>query len=265
MDAESLSYPMDGNDQAGDCVVAGYDHFKQVVTQLLTGRGKNLTLDEIEELYRTQNPNFRFSGDPRVNGPGSNADNGMVIQLLLELLQKRGYILGFAKVNHTNHEELKAAIYLSLGVVVGVALDVAQQRQEVWDYVPGSPSWGGHCVVLVDYLATRIKHVSWGRIYDMTFPFIDEQMWEAWFVIVQEQVNNPSFHMNYDLPAFAAAFEQLTGRKFPVNVTPPQPTEDSFHFTVPRVGVHVAEVAADRGLSVSEYVTRHFAGVMRIR
>src|SRR5580692_10939178 len=71
--APALVYPMDGNDTVGDCVVAGWDHFRQVVTQLLTGTGLNFTQEQIWAFYQTQNPNF----NPAT--PGVN-DNGMCIQ-----------------------------------------------------------------------------------------------------------------------------------------------------------------------------------------
>ena len=41
--APNYVYPMDENDQWGDCVCAGYDHFRQIVTGLLTGVQINLT------------------------------------------------------------------------------------------------------------------------------------------------------------------------------------------------------------------------------
>jgi hypothetical protein len=264
MDASGFSYPMDLNDEVGDCVVAGWDHFRQIVKLLLQGVSTNFSIPTIVDFYKTQNPDFDLYGTAETNGPGSDADGGMYIQVFLEYLQKNGYILGFAKINHENEEELKAAIYLGLGIIVGVDLEKAQSSQKVWDSV-SSPEWGGHCVVLMDYQGSPdyIRHVSWGSVLDMTRRFILDQMDEAWFVIMQEHIDNPTFREHYDLQSFAQAFESLTGRVFPADVTPtptppvpsPEPGDASFRFTHPEVAARALEFATANGMSVDQWVT----------
>ncbi len=214
--APDLSFPMDDNDQWGDCVVAGWDHCRQVVTQLLTGTGLNYTKDQILAFYRTQNPDFDPSGSPSTNGPGSSADGGMEIQTFLEYLHAQGDILGFARVDPQVEADVKAAIYLGLGIVIGVNLDVAQQTQDVWKHVADSAPWGGHCVVWVGYTGRPDDDacVTWGHLLDMTKSFVTHQCDEAWFVITQAHLDNPNFRAGFDLAKFADAYTAITGKQW---------------------------------------------------
>jgi hypothetical protein len=259
-DASGYVYPMDGNDRWGVCVVAMWDHARYVITQQLTGQGKRYTLDEVVQLYRTQNPNF----DP--HNYREQDDQGMYVQLFLEYLVRTGEILGFAKVDHTNLDELQAATYLGLAIGTGSLLTKSQSWQNVWDYVPNDPTWGGHAVSLVDYSPGHVRAPSWAQLHDVTDAFLDHQMDEAWFIITREHVNHPSFRSGYDLVEFAKAYERITGRTFPVDVnppTPPTPPTESFRFTDPEVAARVARTAVRRGKSVDSYVTDHFRAYYR--
>jgi len=215
--APQLVWPMDKNDEWGDCVVAGADHTLETVNTALLGSYTNWSVDQILAYYRTQNPDF----DPNT-GVG---DNGMDIQTFLSYLVKHGVILGFAKIDHTNPAEMDAAIYLGLAIITGENLTVAQQTQTVWDIVPGDAPWGGHCTTSVGYPgAARDTCVTWGALVDMTEAFVAQAVEEAWFVITQAHVDHPGFRAGYDMASFAAAYKQLTGRDFPVPVAPPAPS-----------------------------------------
>lgn len=217
--APNFSYPMDGNDAVGDCVVAGWDHARQVITGLFTGVQKNFTQDEIWAFYKTQNPNFDPHGTAATNGPGSSSDCGMNIQIFLEYLTSQKLILGFAKIDQTNENEMKAAAYLGLAVITGVVVDQAQMgpqfNAKLWDYVADSPQEGGHCVPVVGYTnpPDRMGCVTWGTIVDLTQPFIQKQMDEAWFILMQEHVDHPSFRNHFDLVGFAQAVREITDGK----------------------------------------------------
>lgn len=227
--APDLVYPMDGNDRVGCCVVAGYDHFNQVVTSCLLGKGFNFTQEDIWNFYRTQNPGFDPNGSSETNGPGSSHDNGMSVQSFLEYLQKTGRILGFAKIDYTNEEELKAATYIGLGIITGVVLDKEQMTQfqsGLWDYVPDGTPEGGHCIPLVGYVGNPDYHtcVTWGKLVNCTHPFIGKQMDEAWFVLTQAHVDHPNFRNHFDLAGFSAAVSAITNGTVNIPVPHHMPT-----------------------------------------
>jgi hypothetical protein len=225
-------YPMDGNDAVGDCVVAGWDHFRQVVTGLLTGTQQNFTQDQIWSFYKTQNPNFDPNGISTTNGPGSSADAGMDIQTFLEYLVAQKYILGFASIDYTNEAEFKAAVYIGLGVITGVVvrdIQMNQYNQGTWDYVVSSPVDGGHCVPFIGYLgqpSDQVTCVTWARLINCTQAFITNQMDEAWFILTQAHVDHPGFRNNFNLAAFSQSVSDITNGKviIPVPTTPPTPT-----------------------------------------
>jgi hypothetical protein len=221
--APDFVFPMDGNDSVGDCVVAGWDHFRQIVTGLLTGTQKNFTQNEIWAFYKTQNPNF----DPNssTHGAGSSSDNGMSIQLFLEYLVSQKLILGFASVDWKNLAERQAAIYIGLGLMSGVQLQNAQMQQfqnGTWDFVAGSPIDGGHCIPEAGYNGDETDIVSWGKVIKCTSAFVLNQMDECWFVLMQEHIDHPSFRNHFDLKGFADAVKAITNGKviIPVPVLP---------------------------------------------
>lgn len=224
--APDFVYPMDGNDSVGDCVVAGWDHFRQVVTGLLTGTQKNFTQAEIWDFYKTQNQNFDPNGTSQTNGAGSSSDRGMDIQVFLEYLVSKKLILGFAKIDYTNDAELRAAVYIGLGIITGVVIRNAQMGDQfnkaLWDFVPTSPVEGGHCVPFAGYNdAPKVTAcITWAKLVQCTDAFILNQMDEAWFVLMQEHVDHPSFRNHFDLAGFSKAVSAITGGKVVIPVNP---------------------------------------------
>jgi hypothetical protein len=226
----SMTWPMDHNDAAGDCVVAALDHFLQAVYDLLGVSRNNWTDAQMLAYYQTQNPKFKSWAD--AGGPN---DNGMVIQDFLTYLVKEGTILGFARINPTDEVSMRAATYLDLGVITGQVMQVAQQGKQVWDYVKGSRAWGGHCTVSVGYTLSpnAEQWVSWGDVYLVTPAFIAHQMDEAWFVITQAHVDDPTFREGFNLDSFGSEFTALTGRPFSFQPTPaPNPAPSDMDRTL---------------------------------
>lgn len=224
--APNLHFPMDRNDQAGCCVVAGLDHTLQTIDTALGGKRANWTDAQLLDLYRTQNPDFH-SWDQG----GTDADGGMVIQTFLEELVRRGEIVAFGKIDHRNDELMRAAIYVGLSIVTGEDLRAAQENQRIWAFVDGSPEWGGHCTCSVGYDEQYGYVVTWGEVLPITDSFKDHQMDEAWLVLTQAHLDHPGFRNAFDLAGFAAAVSDLTGGKVvvPVGPTPtptPQPIPD---------------------------------------
>lgn len=214
----ALLYPMDHNDQAGDCVVAGTDHALQIIMTLLTGSYTNWSDSFLLKAYQSQNPGFKSWAD--AGGPN---DGGMNVATFLDWCVKQKLILAYAQVDVSNLDEIRAAIDIGLAVVTGEDLKAAQQSGTVWDYVAGSAEWGGHCTVWGGYEA-HDELVSWGSSgYSMTDAFIEHQVDEAYFVLTQAHVDHPGFRNSYDLAGFAAAVSAITNGKVVVPVTPTPP------------------------------------------
>jgi hypothetical protein len=215
-----FSFPMDHNDVCGICVVAGLDHALETIYGSLGVERTNWTDQQLLDFYRTQNPTFT-----KWSQGGTSADGGMDIQTFLEYLVQQGEIVAFGALDYTDEALLKAATYVGLAIVTGETLQVAQKNQATWDYVAGSPDWGGHCTTTVAYQASPDEQdvVSWGAVYPVTQEFVSHQIEEAWFVLTKAHLDHPNFRDNFDLAGFAAAVSELTGGKVVVPVPPVPP------------------------------------------
>jgi hypothetical protein len=164
----------------------------------------------------------------------------MDIQTCLEYLVKSGgpdgvKALGFASVDYTNADEVKAAIAIFGSLWTGFNVQDANMaqfdRKQPWDYVKGSPIDGGHSVVTGGYgagtgvLAGDEKFITWAEETSFTDSFWSHEMEEAWVVIWPEMMDDSNFLAGVDLAAFAAAYKAITGKTFPAVVPPaPAPT-----------------------------------------
>ncbi|HEY4895214.1 MAG TPA: hypothetical protein VII01_03915 [Solirubrobacteraceae bacterium] len=216
------SWPMDGNDQYGDCVLAAIAHNLTLVTTWLGSAPVVPTTAQCLTLYsQSSNPPF----DPVT---GAN-DYGTVAQFALEALAQHGIAgrkpVAFATVPN-DLESLRAATAIFGSVLFMVTIDAAQEYPaRLWDSVPGSSYVGGHGVMGGRYSEApdRMGLVTWGYIADMTDAFIASQLGETWVVIWPEHFGTKAFQQGVDLATLAADYKALTGRTLPVPPPPPPP------------------------------------------
>lgn len=224
-------WQMLGNDQAGDCVAVTWANMRRLVTRFLASEDYP-TQEQVWKVYKTQNPDFDPNGTADTNGPGSSADQGMDIQTLLEYLTKHGgpdgsKPIAFAKVDHTNPQELDAALAIFGGVWTGVNVLQVNMDEfdagEPWDYIPGSPLDGGHSVLAGGY-TPNVRFITWGQETEFTPTFVEHLVEETWVVVWPEMLGSKAFLDGVDVAALAADYKALTGRDFPVPAPDPVPT-----------------------------------------
>jgi hypothetical protein len=214
------TYGLYQNDSYGVCGPAALSNYLKLVTTILEGTPFTATQADVFDLYRrSDNPTF----DP-LTGAG---DNGVDMQTMLEAALSGGIggrrPFAFASVDVNNHAEIKAAIAIFGGVLLGVDLQTAQSSSIPWDYVVGSEEWGGHAVFAGAYDSDGLGVVSWGSPYDTTESFISHRLLEAWVVIFPEHLGTRAFLEGVDLNELADSFEALTGKPFPSFATEPTP------------------------------------------
>lgn len=186
--------PMFANDKYGCCVIAGRAH------QTLRMEAKeqcsvlSITDDDVIKEYFRQTGGF---------------DNGLVGLDSMVAWRNTGWIIpwkrttwcriarganhyniyAFAQVNHRNHAEVKAAIYLLMGVQLGVALPISAQQQLIdgkpWDVVSGPDaawgSWGFHMIYIPAYqTGAGLDCITWGKRQPLTWAFLDTYCDEMW-------------------------------------------------------------------------------------
>ncbi len=215
----SLSdWQMLGNDSKGDCVAVTWANTRRLVTNTL-GVYSYPTLDQVLAFYATQNPD--------------GADNGMDIQTALETLVSAGgpdgvKAVGFAAVDYTNPEEVKAAINIFGSVWTGVNVQSNNESEfsagQPWDFTPGAASIGGHSIITGGYgtfnpttpqLSGDQKFVTWAQETSFTDAFWSNQVAQAWVVIWPEHMGLREFVTGMDMPTFASDFTDITGQPFP--------------------------------------------------
>jgi hypothetical protein len=210
------------NDKFGICGPTSCANHRRMVTQYLTGKMVAPSQAAVNKLYRDSgNPHFDPSlapDDPRQD------DKGVNMVTMLKALVAGGEFdgvpcLGWAAVNVSNREEWEAASTLFGGQLLGVTLQKAQKTQKVWDYVPGSGEWGGHAVMMPDVNPDEVA--TWGELVGVTPAFVQHQLDEAYVVLWPEMLTDYGFVRGMDVGRWAKAFEDYSGKKFPVPVPDP--------------------------------------------
>jgi hypothetical protein len=224
--ATLTGWKMLGNNKAGDCNAVTWANMRRLVTATLA-KENYPSQAEVWQFYATQNPGFNPHGTAETNGPGSQDDQGMDIQTGLEYLHGTGgpdgvKVVAFAKVDHTNLAEVKAALAifgcLWLGITVLVANQEEFKEHEAWTDVETSAIDGGHAILGGGYTTSDIKFVTWAKEteFDMSFwngVFDGTQLVnEAWVAIWPEHLGTREFEQGIDLTQLSADYQALTGQ-----------------------------------------------------
>jgi hypothetical protein len=223
--ARLSGWQMLGNDQYGDCVAVTWANTRRLVTAALSAENYP-PMSQVTTVYETQNPGF------------PQQDEGMDIQTLLEWLTKNAgpdgvKALGFASVDYTNPDEVKAAIAIFGSVWTGLNVLDANMTQfsggQPWDW-SNSPVDGGHSVITGGYgtggagqLGGDEKFITWAQETSFTDNFWSHGIEEAWVVIWPEHLGSAEFLAGMDMATFAADYQEITGKPFPRLRPPPLP------------------------------------------
>jgi hypothetical protein len=212
------AWEMGDNDKFGTCGPTSVANSRLLISRYLTGVIEAPTIGDIFDLYRR-------SGNPHFDPSTGADDNGVVMQTMLEALLQGGIgghkPIAFAKINAGDMDTLDTAISIFGYALIGIVLDEAQKAQvdsKRWDFVPNSPTWGGHAIMVGRYwnpvgvMQDRTACISWTIPIDMTRSFVQSQEDEAWVVIWPENMGTAAFQAGIDVTALKNAYHQLTGR-----------------------------------------------------
>jgi hypothetical protein len=202
VEVPKAAYPIDGNDQYGDCTMAGVAH-------LISGWDAELHENDpipSEEAVITEY--FDLTG---------GEDTGLNEAEVLKTWMTHGLfgekIAAYAPVNPKHLLELHQAVAFYGGCYLGIECPASAQEQfaagEPWTY-EGSEIEGGHCVVALGYGPNGGLHcATWGGIAVLEASFLAHYLDEAYVVLSHQLVEAKKDSLGIDLKTLEADLRKV--------------------------------------------------------
>lgn len=211
-----------GNDRYGDCVIAGRANhtlrFECIETE---GTFPLITeADCLNQYWYEQG--WRPCRIGVFNFARPKPDNGLVILDSIKVWRREGWdaagkhydIYAFAEVPVHDHDILKAAIMLLVGVKAGILFPSTAMNQfregKRWEYVDGASIEGGHDIYLVGWDEIGPTCITWGQLQRMTWEFWEHYADEAYAVVDNKDSWLPDSPI--DVAKLAELLQQVTGK-----------------------------------------------------
>jgi hypothetical protein len=176
------TWPMYGNDRVGDCEVCACAHAEQAFS--VYGAGSEYTASEADVFAA-------YSAITGYDPATGDNDTGVRTLDMLGYWRTTGIggrkITAYVEVNVRDRVEVKSAVALGGGLLVGVDMPLAAGPQfrdrRPWTRVGGADgrpgSWGGHAVHCGAYSPAGLACTTWGRTQRMSWGFWDAYVVEA--------------------------------------------------------------------------------------
>ena len=198
-----------GNDQYGDCAEAGALHLIQA-QQYNVGATVIPTEQDALNLYSTVtgfNPN-----DP-------STDQGTELIALLNYWKTTGItigskvhkIVGYASLDITSVQQMRYAAYTFGGTYLGINCpNECESDTTNWNFAPGLPIAGGHCIIQAGEGAAGGTVGSWGMWIPASWQFLLGYIEEGFIVIGQDWLDaQDKSPVGLDLNGLIAAMAAL--------------------------------------------------------
>jgi hypothetical protein len=215
------SWPMMMNDSLGDCTIAAAGH---MIQQWSFFANVEVTPTDQQVLQAYEAVSGYVPGEPWT-------DNGAVILDVLNYWRQHGIaghkITAYTQVDHSNLDEIRAAIQLFGNVYIGIQLPVTAQTQDAWTVANGGTftqdgqpgSWGGHAIPLMAQSPKTQTCITWGERLKMSHNFFLDYCDEAYAIVSQDWIGanglSPSQFNLKQLMLDLAAVNQLGPGKTP--------------------------------------------------
>ena len=171
-----------GNDQYGDCTIAGAAHLDMANALENSETVPTISTQQAVSTY------LALTG---------GADTGLVEADVLQTWREKGLFseknAGYAPVDHRSFAELRSVTAAFGGTYLGIAVPAPAQQQ----FAEGKP-WaltgtaadrdiiGGHCVPAVGYDRKYLYVVTWAKLQAATWEWVKMYLEEAWAVATEE-------------------------------------------------------------------------------
>lgn len=176
------NWPMDGNNQYGDCTMAAAAHMIQSWNAQIGASDSVPSEQQVVDEY------FKLS---------HGQDSGLVETNVLKTWQRGGLwgnrVIAYAPVNVHALTMIKQTIALFGGIYAGIQVPASAQQQfedgKPWTLEPGSQQQrivGGHAIPLLGYDADWLYAITWGAVQQIAWDWWSTYADEAWAILAQE-------------------------------------------------------------------------------
>jgi len=209
-----ISFPMDLNDQVGDCGIAAMDHYQMSMDAFGSGSCASWGDGTCQQLYETLGG--YVPGDPSTD-QGTNLQDNLTWWRHNPV--KGTEILAFGAMRlgtWLRPERLHALHAFGPGYIGGLLPQSAEQQfPGDWTVVPGSPPAGGHAVTEAgEVLGTDdVRFTSWGAVVKASRAFFMQFVTEYWCIIDAQGIErNGANQYGWDITGMNEALTALTGQ-----------------------------------------------------
>lgn len=181
-------FPMDKNDELGDCTIAGAAHAITVYHGLI----KQRDIPPEKEVVKVYN---HLTG---------GVDSGLAMLDVLNYWRRTGMfnnkIMAFMRVNAHNHKHVKQAIKLFGGLFIGfqVHQECIDEFNERKPWSPGNFIYSGHAVYVTGYDESTLNMLTWGSTQKGFWTWWDIAVDEAYAILPPEALEE-GFAPGFDL------------------------------------------------------------------
>jgi hypothetical protein len=203
---DGTPWGMLGNDQYGDCGVAGLEHGFMADAGITGITETPATTEQATGYYLTYD---------------NNQDNGVVLSAYLGYVRQKGYygrtVSAYAPVGVHDIPTLQFAVdaygFAYTGINVTQAMmDAVQSSSPGWSWTSqdaaGEPI-GGHCIPVVGYDDNNLYAVTWGQVIAISYPAWHTMSSEAWAVLTGELLAKGGDNRGVNLAALQSDLNRL--------------------------------------------------------
>ena len=182
-----------GNDQVGDCTIAGVEHIEMiwnsmVGTEVVFSTGTALQDYSSVTGYTPTDPNTDVGSDS-VTVAEYWKETG-----LIDTRGKRHQLAAYLSVNTSMLDHLYYSCWLFGATGLGVGLPASAEAQfmnnKPWTVMPGDEIVGGHYIPLVGRDEKQLYIVTWGRLQAVTEEWLTTYISEAVAYLSQEDLTD---------------------------------------------------------------------------
>jgi hypothetical protein len=186
-------FPMDGNDNLGDCTIAALAHAVTTYRGLV-GVQSIMAKQAVVKLY------LHLTG-----GLDTGLNELDVLNYWRQHAVSHDKILAFVTIDPKNHTHIQQAIHLFGGVYVGfqVQQNCIQEFDARQPWTPAPLTNDGHAVFAVGYDQNAVTVLTWGNTQQGTWAWWDECVDEA-YAILPPEAKDPRFAPGFNIAQLEA-------------------------------------------------------------